>query len=464
MFGLSDRQQWLAVGGVLAILAAWMGFGTLHAFQHSDSFLPVLVSTQHWTPFFWGQDRFGMLIPLLAMPVRDPLANLLAQGWVMTLAALAAPFAVARFLGRHTSGWVAIGAVTNVLLLGLTPHAVHFDWLVAQPYGLSIFLGFAGLLVVTDDSSWRSAAALALLSLACWVNLGIAVMLAIAAIAVGPRRARLLTFVILAAALGLLLSRYLATVHTVASLVAVRQWPVAWYRLSENALGVVDSRRAAIAVGICVAVIVAWLRMIGRPMTGHPIAVAVLACGITFVVGTSLWVEMNGYSARYMYPTLMLAGLGASTVFVALLARWTAGVSVVALAVLTVITVMRFGAPSLERIEQRLDAPLRQPVTAALNSGATVFAGDYWGVWPGVFYANLVLVRSHSSSRVFGLASRSEATDPLWNGAGRSFLIAAPANDASVGAVAAQHGVAATLLTRQPGFDLYAGRSTLASR
>ena len=41
--------------------------------------MPVLVSLQRWTPFYWDQERYGMLIPALALPVRDPLLNLLLQ-------------------------------------------------------------------------------------------------------------------------------------------------------------------------------------------------------------------------------------------------------------------------------------------------------------------------------------------------------------------------------------------------
>ena len=77
---LRDRHPWVVVTTLSAALAAWMGLGTLHDFQHADSLLTVLISTQRWTPFFWGQDRFGMLVPLLAMPIHHPLANLLAQG------------------------------------------------------------------------------------------------------------------------------------------------------------------------------------------------------------------------------------------------------------------------------------------------------------------------------------------------------------------------------------------------
>ena len=41
-----------------------MSLGRLHEFHSADSILPVLVSLPRWTPFFWQQDRFGMLVPL----------------------------------------------------------------------------------------------------------------------------------------------------------------------------------------------------------------------------------------------------------------------------------------------------------------------------------------------------------------------------------------------------------------
>src|ERR1700712_4412402 len=130
---MTSRRPWAIVSIVIAVLALAMGLGTLHDYDHADSLLPVLVSTQRWTPFFWGQDRFGMLVPLLAMPLRDPLANLLAQGWMMTSAALLAPFAAARFLTGRGDQWMAIGAATNLLFLVVTPAVVQFDWFVAQP-------------------------------------------------------------------------------------------------------------------------------------------------------------------------------------------------------------------------------------------------------------------------------------------------------------------------------------------
>jgi hypothetical protein len=215
-----------------------MGLGTLHDSQHADSLLTVLISTQRWTPFFWGQDRFGMLVPLLAMPIRHPLGNMLVQGWIMTVAALAAPFVMARFLVGRDGAWMAIGACTNTLFLLAATPAVQFDWLVTQPYALSISLGFAALVVADgDERRNRSFAALVLLVFACWVNIGIVVPLAIAAAISALRPVRLLVLQTVAASLASLAATYLASAHTVTALAPPGKWPNGWWQLLEGTAG-----------------------------------------------------------------------------------------------------------------------------------------------------------------------------------------------------------------------------------
>jgi hypothetical protein len=128
-------------------VSACMGFGRLHYLHNADSILPVLVSIQRWTPFYWGQDRFGMLVPLLAIPFHNPLVNLMVQDWLMVAAALLAPFLIARYIGVDCS-WFAAGSIANVFLLLMVTPRLQFEWLVSQPYALSITLGLAGLIVV----------------------------------------------------------------------------------------------------------------------------------------------------------------------------------------------------------------------------------------------------------------------------------------------------------------------------
>jgi hypothetical protein len=154
-----DSAAWLLL--LVGSIAAWMSLGRLHYNHDADSIVTVLVSLQHWTPFYWGQDRFGMLVPLIATPIRHPLANMLVQGWVSTVAALLAPFLAARYLGAGPY-WFATGALANAFFLLTFTDRLQFEWFVAQPYALSMSLAVAGLLVARErgvaatSPRWRS--------------------------------------------------------------------------------------------------------------------------------------------------------------------------------------------------------------------------------------------------------------------------------------------------------------------
>jgi hypothetical protein len=457
----SLRHPWVVVSILSAALAAWMGLGTLHEFQHADSLLTVLVSTQKWTPFFWGQDRFGMLVPLLAMPIRHPLANMLAQGWIMTVAALLAPFVLARFVTERTGTWIAAGGCTNTLFLLVATPAVQFDWFVTQPYALSISLGFAGLVVASrEHPGWtRNAAAFVLLLLACWVNIGSVVMLAIGALLKESRAVRLLALQAAAAALASLAARYLASGHTITALAPAGKWPNGWWQLLAGTLGV--TAHAAMAIGVAVGTLaaLAWLwKTDALPPRRTAAALLAMGVGTWLVLGTSLWVGMNLYSFRYMYPALMVAGTGVAIVFSALLARWTEVLSIASLCVMTGTSVVSYGAPSIDRIDRGLDDRFGRQSATILHAGATVIAGDYWRVWPAVFHANLSLTRSRTRAQVFGLTFRSEETDALWQIGDHQARIAGWPDDRSIGGVAAEHGVTLTPLGHEGEIDLYTGR------
>ena len=201
-----------------------------------------------------------MLVPLLAMPIRHPLANLLVQGWMMTAAGLLAPFAAARFLAGRDAPWIAIGAGANLLFLLLTPPVVQFDWLAAQPYGLSMCLGFAALLI--GERSTRAGATIVagvLLALACWVNIGIVIMLGIATVCQSSRRVRLLTLEAAGAAFAFMLGRYAVDVHTVASAIPPGQWLAAWTRLLQNSAGAIARPGWAAVVALATAVTIGRL-------------------------------------------------------------------------------------------------------------------------------------------------------------------------------------------------------------
>src|SRR5262245_37113347 len=109
-------------------VATWVDLGTLHQSHTADSLVPILVSLYHWTPFYWGQDRLGMLLPLLALPFRNPLTNLLVQMGLSTFAALAAMCLLARYTLPHGL-WQLAALLSAASFLALAPPWLRFETL-----------------------------------------------------------------------------------------------------------------------------------------------------------------------------------------------------------------------------------------------------------------------------------------------------------------------------------------------
>ncbi len=136
-------------------------------FQNADSLVPIFVSLYGWTPFFWDQDRFGMLIPFLALPFRDPLPNLIVQQVLRSAATLAAPLALARLLAPRAY-WFPTGLLALGTWLGFQSLP---DFAVAsfQPYPVATCLAAAGILLLERGGRWRRAAGATTTLLAVWV-------------------------------------------------------------------------------------------------------------------------------------------------------------------------------------------------------------------------------------------------------------------------------------------------------
>jgi hypothetical protein len=450
------RVAWMIVP--IGAAAAWMGLGSLHDMQTADSLVPILVSTQWWTPFYWGQDRFGMLVPLLSWPVRHPLANLLVQGWLMSVAGLLAPWLVARF--TQARGWLAAGAAANLLFMVATSPAVQFDWFVTQPYGLAISLGY-GSLLVGDGSSGRlgRSAAVGLMLLAHWVNVLVIILLVPAIVARRRSVGRGLAVAAVGAVGGALLSRLAAVPSTPTGLARGDQWPSGWIGLLTSASGTIahPAAVAVMAVVAAAAVLYLWAQA-KKPVIAAAGVVTAASVAAWLVVGTSDWVRLNLYSARYMYPSLLFLAVAMGIVLSELVGRHQRFAAPAAAAALTVLVMVLYGPPSLTRLSRQIDARFGQMTPAVLTANATVIAGDYWTVWPAVFHANLERYRRTGSSGVFGLTVRSEATNALWLGEADGLVVAAAPGDFRAGVLAERLGLELIPVARRPFTNLFTAR------
>jgi hypothetical protein len=444
----------------VALEAVWIDFGRLHRSQNADGILHVLISLQKWTPFYWEQDRFGMLVPLLASGVRHPLANLLFQGWITTTAALLSPFLAARYLLDESNQWFPAGAAANVLLLVFVPPDVQFDWFANQPYGVAIALGCGGLLALDQGSATARVAAAIGIVAAHWVNEGVFFVLVPLVLCAADRRRSLtatLTVLAIGFSLGALMSSLSHAPHTTSVLMPLARWPTGWWELTRGSASMFAGKPALLAALLCSlgTAAVAQATGDGRQTLRAGAACLIVAVVYGLSIGTFEWVRLNLYSPRYVFPSLMFLGLAIGVAAVAPFRKHFRTMVSVYAGLLMLSTAITSGRPSLRRVELDLDQHFGKMTADVISTGARVIGGDYWIVWPAVFHANLTLANQGSSTTVYGLAYRSSATDPLWRNLPAPIFLAAAPHDAAVANRVARAQLSAAFVQRRPTIDLY---------
>jgi hypothetical protein len=445
----------LCCAGAAAIVA----LGSIHCWHHSDSLTPVLVSLQRWTPFCWELDHIGMLVPLLALPVRHPVLNLVFQDAIDLFAALGTMYLLPRYLVRNASYPLA-GTLCAGAFLAFAPAAWCHDFAINTFYGVWLGLGLLGLVVAESradrPTSWRRwLAALALLTLAHWVY-------SATILVVGPmvvlrfvawqcpsfarrlfgrtpetgthgdpqeslHRSELLRHLLLiglsfAAGYFLMCLPWLAEPTPLGTL-PVREWPaigrqllwMEWCYLTPHHwpffllgaglagslyLGVSDPlKRAAFT----------WRAVL--------VLVGAAAANLAFM-STRQWMQINQCNWRYAHPAAIL--LQAAPAILAVAPIYASApercrrLSLLAAPLLLLVALWQYHTPSLTRIHHDLDRTLGVCTADVLEARCTHVAGSYWHVWPVVFHANLTLRERHDPRTIWGISYRSLATRSLW--------------------------------------------------
>jgi hypothetical protein len=402
----------------------------------------VLVSLQRWTPFYWDQERYGMLVPLLALPVRDPFWNLLLQRFLLAVAGLGAVVLLARHVlaGRD---WPLAGALAAAGLLVAAPDAWLFEYLFDQPYGLSLALAGAGLALADPRADGRRhrgrvVAAGALVVAAHWVNAAAGVLLlplAAGRAAVdrlegeGERaRSRLawdagLLAAGLAAGQGLLRLYPLVSERPLrldVSPLPLATLPAAWTALLGNAWREAGEWPTFLWAAAASGVALLALAPLRAHLPGAALRVAALlaaALAYALFAGSLRWVEENAFHWRYLAPSAILVHLAACSLLaepLARLRRTARPAAVVALALVPAAALAAAGPPSIAGVRADLDRASGRLTGDVLAARCELVAGDYWSVWPAVFHASLVLHERGDARRVWGVSHRTNATVARW--------------------------------------------------
>jgi hypothetical protein len=478
-----DRQQgtqqqyqaiffWMAT--VLAALC--IDFGAFHRLHNSDSIVPVMVSLYRWTPFYWEQDRLGMLVPLLAIPFRDPLANLLAQSAFNLFCGLAAFFLCARYVVRRA--WLFTGAISTSLFLLFNSKETRFQYLgLAQPYGVGLFLGLGGLLLLENlkySRSVRIAFSLICLLAASWVNAALIFVLlpliffrwyfdhdkyqrswVLGSIQNRSGKNKSVSSDswrngfpqwMLRAKRCLNHELGIATVLVFLSFVAsyifsgiashsaaygdwpyspVQPWrlPAAWFQFGKNVWTeyLIEPWGIAVASLLVLGVFVRLLPH-GRIHRTNPPALNLITCSLVsfLLMGSLSHIQSTEFDPRFALQSMVLLQVGVVAwallpVHALVSLRWQNALMAAGIFLFLSTPLYLYGWPSLARVRTDLNETLGKYTAEILQSGATHIVGDYWKVWPATFHVNMTLYEMGSDRRVWGVTIRSTPTRVYWS-------------------------------------------------
>ena len=393
--------------------------------QNADGLLETVMSLQRLTLFYWGQSRFANILPALAAPIRDPVANADAQLVARIVLGLAAPLFVCALLSTQERCFSVLRAtvLSALLFLAAAPPRIVFEALTqTSPFGTSFTL--AGLSVVAfraaagasrNAARWRVAGvALAVLAFLQNVSLAIEAAPLAAGLCV---LARSRTVVAWALASGFGLVATIAAMKLCApaaaphiggfghSLLGLRVYgrylvgPAGrgfWVALALAAASNLAGRRAHDA----------WPRLGGDLVLTATIAASFVATGL------SNWVVMNNAHPRYLVPDYLLAaalgGMALERLVLAVAAsRVGQECAASATAALLLVLAVVHAGPRDSGDDEIIAASWRgmsTKVAAAIGPRhLDGIAGAYWDVWPAVFRLGA------SAPPIFGFAYNGEA-------------------------------------------------------
>lgn len=448
--GFPFSQTWLHPSLLWAVLIAgilttWMDFAGLQRLANSDSLIPVFASLVRFSPFLWGQNRYGMFIPLLASFIHSPFANLLFQGWISAFAGFLASFLLLRYATGSGPTWLVAGAIVNLTAFCVVPLLLQWDWFCNQPYGLSLALAFSAFITLERASKVRWTLGIVLMLLAHWVNITLPMLLVPLVVLhylIDKQKSdleRLLPCISAGVLGGWLLMRTAPySGSTAAGFIPISEWPSAWmqmFRVLHTAMLPLVTQWLIWLIPAVAALILSVTLPSFRLRRHFRLAAALGTTAIInwFLIGTFHWVQLNHYWPRYTYAA-MLFGIAGLAVLEAPLLEGAVGskraLAILAAAMFATI-VAQYGSPSLERARHDVDERFGRMTDEILATRATVIAGNYWTVWPAVFHANQVLHDQGRREIVYGLTYRSSVSDALWADTPKDQLcVAAPRGDA----------------------------------
>ncbi len=394
-------REGLLVAALIAFCALWYAASPILAHSHgSDSLLPLWMGWTRWTPYYWGQNRFGMPLTAIATFFRSSpwLSYVFYQGALYALS-LISVFTLAYSLRPS----VPVALISSAVVpLVMTPRW----WMeyANQPSGSSMGLFAVGTALFLTKKTKKIAPSRwvisgILIAVAIWINQGLALWVAasfLGQMTWGLERPRYWAWFALCV-FGYLANAFLQTIPGIqgpnySAVILPRDFlqnigrsaPVIWQACPGPCL----------LIGIAL-LIAAFAYLKKRPlfMTGDIFTLRSTLC-VFFLTSVLWWTWVNDNNIRYFLPCLVVA----VTVIASTAANLIQKPKVLwrAFSFLLVAALYQTGLPGREATVSALETSIHGKVRPDL-SRCGVLAGDYWNVW------NLLVVTALRQNSLVGL-------------------------------------------------------------
>ncbi len=411
---MSPRPAILTKHLLLVLFAATLTFSpVLHSFQNADSILPVWMALERWTPFYWGQNRFGMPLALLPTLLRHfPWAAFFSYHFLLSLFSLGAiAWGFSYGIERTTKlempmpgkSFLSFILPLGVFLLIFPPNAFFEFWF--QPYGASIGFLIPALILLRSPRRLRVASGVALLFVSFWINAGLIIFaftLIVAEQLVTDRTQRRELIRRVGIFSGTFLVAWIAaktgpTGESYLKLLPPAEWIDQWIACGSSIRNAFYPAIIPI-LGIQLVALL-YYRKMNSPAFAFALTIASIIHFLFFAL--LAWTQVSLNSFRYFLPTVYGLTLSSCLILWSLvetrLETWTESLSKPKAFILagglvlslTVLIQARFGAPSVAGSLDSLDQSLGKHFNSIRDAHCTHVIGDYWSTWTSVLYFRL---------------------------------------------------------------------------
>jgi hypothetical protein len=388
---------WLLMVAIVAIVLSMTELFLLHS---ADSMIYSLASLDHWTPFFWEQDRVGQVIPLLLSPIRHPLSNLVLQTILTTFAGLTMPFLLAYWYEPRP--WAMLGAAVAIAItLVKAPLLFHENYYIVCMYPVGLCFGIGALITFGKGSRLATSIAILLIMLATWTYLVVVVVLLPMSCrdAVRKKSLRPVVLVVVGSIFGYGLmkvghNRPDFDPPTSNAILPLVQWPASVIAFGRQISDLPDGE-TWLAITLFSAALGLVAALADRRLTLSAVAiVAAMACEVLFCA-TRKWIADNQHHSRYIiFSTMSIMALAWMTLmraFACVIPSLPTNPIAVMIAMLLIgmAAVARYGLPDSSMPRESLENRFGRLASVVEDADPPAFGAKYWDLWTTYFLLRL---------------------------------------------------------------------------